>query len=172
LLAPSAAEHQPPRLGTRNRTGHCRRHAPRDLCIFERYARQHRRHCQCFVGRTWSRPFYKNCVGSRDSSCGKRMTNEDFNLDAPQEKNMKLSQTYRAALIAIAGFLLTTVLHTGAAAVAILLSAPLAAGVTPDPASFHTQMVPTNGPSLYVRVGGKGPAVVLLHGFGFTGDMW
>jgi pimeloyl-ACP methyl ester carboxylesterase len=33
-------------------------------------------------------------------------------------------------------------------------------------------MVPTNGTSLYVRVGGKGPAVLLLHGFGFTGDMW
>jgi len=56
--------------------------------------------------------------------------------------------------------------------VAILLSASLAAGITPFPASFHTQMVPTNGTSLYVRVGGKGPAVVLLHGFGFTGDMW
>jgi pimeloyl-ACP methyl ester carboxylesterase len=56
--------------------------------------------------------------------------------------------------------------------VAILLSAPLVAGITPFPASFHTQMVPTNGTSLYVRVGGKGPAVVLLHGFGFTGDMW
>jgi hypothetical protein len=56
--------------------------------------------------------------------------------------------------------------------VAILLSAPLVAGITPFPASFHTQMVPTNGTSLYVRVGGKGPAVVLLHGFGDTGDMW
>jgi pimeloyl-ACP methyl ester carboxylesterase len=56
--------------------------------------------------------------------------------------------------------------------VAILLSAPLVAKITPFPASFHTQMVPTNGTSLYVRVGGKGPAVVLLHGFGFTGDMW
>src|SRR5580698_445361 len=54
----------------------------------------------------------------------------------------------------------------------ILLSAPLVAEVTPFPASFHTQMVPTNGTNLYVRVGGKGPAVVLLHGFGFTGDMW
>src|SRR2546422_11372865 len=29
--------------------------------------------------------------------------------------------------------------------VAILLSAPLVAGITPFPASFHTQMVPTNG---------------------------
>ncbi|WP_433983937.1 alpha/beta fold hydrolase [Tunturiibacter empetritectus] len=54
----------------------------------------------------------------------------------------------------------------------ILLSAPLVAEITPFPASFHTQMVPTNGTRLYVRVGGKGPAVVLLHGFGFTGDMW
>jgi pimeloyl-ACP methyl ester carboxylesterase len=35
-----------------------------------------------------------------------------------------------------------------------------------------TQVVQTNGTSLYVRVGGKGPAVVLLHGFGDTGDMW
>jgi pimeloyl-ACP methyl ester carboxylesterase len=33
-------------------------------------------------------------------------------------------------------------------------------------------MVPTNGTNLYVRVGGHGPAVVLLHGFGDTGDMW
>src|SRR2546426_7077058 len=56
--------------------------------------------------------------------------------------------------------------------VAILLSAPLVAGVTPFPASFHTQMVPPTGPSPCLRVGRKGPAVVLLHGFGFTGDMW
>lgn len=46
------------------------------------------------------------------------------------------------------------------------------ASITPFPATFHAQMVQTNGTSLYVRVGGKGPAVVLLHGFGDTGDMW
>jgi pimeloyl-ACP methyl ester carboxylesterase len=46
------------------------------------------------------------------------------------------------------------------------------ARITPYPAIFHTQMVQTNGTSLYVRIGGKGPAVVLLHGFGDTGDMW
>jgi pimeloyl-ACP methyl ester carboxylesterase len=62
--------------------------------------------------------------------------------------------------------------YLGTILVAIVMSAPLEAGVTPFPADFHTQMVPTNGTSLYVRVGGKGPAVVLLHGFGFTGDMW
>ncbi len=33
-------------------------------------------------------------------------------------------------------------------------------------------MVRTNGTDLYVRVGGHGSAVVLLHGFADTGDMW
>ena len=40
------------------------------------------------------------------------------------------------------------------------------------PASFKTQNVATNGTTLFVRTGGQGPAVVLLHGFGNTGDMW
>ena len=30
----------------------------------------------------------------------------------------------------------------------------------------------TDGATIHVRVGGQGPAVVLLHGFGDTGDMW
>ena len=46
------------------------------------------------------------------------------------------------------------------------------AAVIPFPAAFHNEFVATNGTSLYVRVGGSGPAVVLLHGFGDTGDMW
>ncbi|RZF66530.1 alpha/beta hydrolase [Sphingomonas populi] len=40
------------------------------------------------------------------------------------------------------------------------------------PASFRNQEITTNGTTLHVRVGGKGPAVVLLHGYGETGDMW
>ena len=40
------------------------------------------------------------------------------------------------------------------------------------PANFHTQEIQTDGATIHVRVGGQGPAVVLLHGFGFTGDMW
>src|SRR5258708_3593615 len=59
-----------------------------------------------------------------------------------------------------------------AAAAAVVLATPALARVEPFPASFRTQMVQTNGTSLYVRVGGQGPAVVLLHGFGNTGDMW
>jgi pimeloyl-ACP methyl ester carboxylesterase len=44
--------------------------------------------------------------------------------------------------------------------------------VEPFPASFKTQTIKTNGTEIYVRSGGHGPAVVLLHGFGDTGDMW
>jgi len=54
---------------------------------------------------------------------------------------------------------------------ALLLAVP-AAAVEPFPSSFKIQTIKTNGTELYVRVGGKGPAVVLLHGFGDTGDMW
>jgi pimeloyl-ACP methyl ester carboxylesterase len=49
---------------------------------------------------------------------------------------------------------------------------PAAAQVQPFPATFHTQEIQTNGAQIFVRVGGKGPAVVLLHGYGETGDMW
>ena len=54
---------------------------------------------------------------------------------------------------------------------AFIVVAP-ALAVEPFPASFKTQTIKTNGTELYVRVGGHGPAVVLLHGFGDTGDMW
>ena len=46
------------------------------------------------------------------------------------------------------------------------------AAIKPFPQSFKTEMIATNGTQLYVRVGGTGPAVVLLHGYGETGDMW
>ncbi|POA31877.1 MULTISPECIES: alpha/beta fold hydrolase [unclassified Pseudomonas] len=54
----------------------------------------------------------------------------------------------------------------------LALSLPAHAQVTPFPASFRIQDIPVEGVTLHVRVGGKGPAVVLLHGFGDTGDMW
>jgi hypothetical protein len=59
-----------------------------------------------------------------------------------------------------------------AAFVALLSPVVAFASVEPYPASLQTRMVPTNGTRLYVRFGGRGPAVVLLHGFGDTGDMW
>jgi pimeloyl-ACP methyl ester carboxylesterase len=42
--------------------------------------------------------------------------NYDFNLDSTKEKNMKLSHVYRTVLIAIVGFFLTAMFHTGAVA--------------------------------------------------------
>jgi len=55
---------------------------------------------------------------------------------------------------------------------AALVSLPATAQVQPFPAGFHTRDVATNGAKIHVRVGGAGPAVVLLHGYGETGDMW
>ena len=59
-----------------------------------------------------------------------------------------------------------------AAVAAAFLATPALAAIEAFPKIFHTQMVQTNGTSLFVRVGGQGPAVILLHGFGDTGDMW
>jgi pimeloyl-ACP methyl ester carboxylesterase len=55
---------------------------------------------------------------------------------------------------------------------ALAFALPAAAQVQPFPASFRTQEISSNGTEIFVRVGGKGPAVVLLHGYGETGDMW
>lgn len=45
-------------------------------------------------------------------------------------------------------------------------------GVYPFPAGMQSREIETNGAKIHVRVGGHGPAVVMLHGFGTTGDMW
>ncbi len=49
---------------------------------------------------------------------------------------------------------------------------PAAAQIQRFPASFRGEQIQTDGAMIYVRVGGSGPAVVMLHGFGDTGDMW
>jgi pimeloyl-ACP methyl ester carboxylesterase len=40
------------------------------------------------------------------------------------------------------------------------------------PPSFRAAEIETDGATLHVRVGGQGAAVIMLHGFGDTGDMW
>jgi pimeloyl-ACP methyl ester carboxylesterase len=42
----------------------------------------------------------------------------------------------------------------------------------PFPPGVRTQEIATDGATIHTRVGGQGPAVVMLHGFGDTGDMW
>jgi pimeloyl-ACP methyl ester carboxylesterase len=59
-----------------------------------------------------------------------------------------------------------------AALISLGLSLPAAAEVQPFPPGFQTRDIPTDGATIHVRIGGTGPAVVLLHGFGDTGDMW
>ena len=56
--------------------------------------------------------------------------------------------------------------------VALFFASPALASVQPFPPEFKAETMATNGTSLFVRVGGQGPAVVLLHGYGETGDMW
>lgn len=46
------------------------------------------------------------------------------------------------------------------------------AGVQPFPSSFKSETVTVGDSKIYLRIGGKGPAVLLLHGYGETGDMW
>jgi pimeloyl-ACP methyl ester carboxylesterase len=57
-------------------------------------------------------------------------------------------------------------------ALSLAFAVPVSAVVPPYPTAFRTQEITTNSATIHVRVGGKGPAVVLLHGYGETGDMW
>ncbi len=51
-------------------------------------------------------------------------------------------------------------------------TAPEASQIVPFPADFRVEEIATNGTALHVRTGGQGPAVLLIHGYGETGDMW
>jgi pimeloyl-ACP methyl ester carboxylesterase len=59
-----------------------------------------------------------------------------------------------------------------ALAALLFAAAPAAAQVEPFPPGFEIVDIPVNDTILHVRIGGEGPAVVLLHGHGDTGDMW
>jgi len=63
-------------------------------------------------------------------------------------------------------------LRAAALILTLIASSVAIAEIKPFPPSFRTQQMPVTGGTQYVRVGGQGPAVLLLHGFGDTGDMW
>ena len=62
----------------------------------------------------------------------------------------------------------------------VLLGVGMANAVMPQatarvesfPGGVRFEKVQTDGAVIHVRVVGKGPAVIMLHGFGDTGDMW
>jgi pimeloyl-ACP methyl ester carboxylesterase len=60
-----------------------------------------------------------------------------------------------------------------AAVLAVALARPVQAREPAMPPDFKTSTVQlADGATIWVRSGGSGPAVVLIHGFGDTGDMW
>ena len=65
-----------------------------------------------------------------------------------------ISSAMRAALSA----LLRVASITGAG---VMFAAPAFAEVKPFPATFHAQQMPVTDGTLYVRVGGHGPTVLL-----------
>ena len=44
--------------------------------------------------------------------------------------------------------------------------------IVPFSSRFNASLIDVGSAEQYVRTGGSGPAVLLLHGFGDTGDMW
>ena len=54
----------------------------------------------------------------------------------------------------------------------VALASPALAESFVFPTGFTNREIASNGTTIHVRVGGKGPAVLLLHGYGETGDMW
>jgi pimeloyl-ACP methyl ester carboxylesterase len=60
-----------------------------------------------------------------------------------------------------------------AASLVLAFAAPAFGAVKPFPPEFRTREIDVgDGVTIHVRVGGHGPAVLMLHGFGDTGDMW
>lgn len=59
-------------------------------------------------------------------------------------------------------------------AILLMLLGPVAAraDIESFPSGFKARTIAANGAQIYVRTGGQGPAVILIHGFGDTGDMW
>lgn len=63
-------------------------------------------------------------------------------------------------------------IHIFLALVSMLITLPSRAQELSYPSEFAISNITTSGATIHVRVGGQGPAIVLLHGYGETGDMW
>jgi pimeloyl-ACP methyl ester carboxylesterase len=70
------------------------------------------------------------------------------------------------------GFLAPILVSLSAVTLAVGVPARALAEVKPFSANFRARDMAVTGGTLHVRTGGSGPAVLMLHGFGDTGDMW
>jgi pimeloyl-ACP methyl ester carboxylesterase len=59
-------------------------------------------------------------------------------------------------------------------AILLMILTPAAAYAQVEPFSgrFQIKTIAANGTQIHARIGGSGSAVILIHGFGDTGDMW
>ena len=55
---------------------------------------------------------------------------------------------------------------------ALFMVSPALGQIIPFPKTFRSEEISANGTTIHTRIGGQGPAVLLLHGYGETGDMW
>ena len=63
-------------------------------------------------------------------------------------------------------------IHRLAVGMFLLIAIPLSAASGENPAGFEKRFAEVNGVRLHYLIGGKGGAVVLLHGYTQTGHMW
>jgi pimeloyl-ACP methyl ester carboxylesterase len=54
----------------------------------------------------------------------------------------------------------------------LIAVSPANAKMDKFPAGMRIERIKVDGATIYIRAGGQGPAVLLLHGFADTGDMW
>jgi pimeloyl-ACP methyl ester carboxylesterase len=89
-------------------------------------------------------------------------------LEAAAEKAMFARQLIRDERVYGRSYIIASL----AIVVTLLNTMPTHAAIKSWPSVFRDQQIAVSGGTQYVRVGGQGPAVLLLHGFGDTGDMW
>jgi pimeloyl-ACP methyl ester carboxylesterase len=91
-----------------------------------------------------------------------------------QQRASSMIQRYASGRLRITASVpwLAALFRFAMGALAMMTVATASAEPWTFPPGFRTQDIATDGATIHVRVGGRGPAVVLVHGFGDTGDMW
>src|SRR4051812_6873571 len=118
--------------------------------------------------RSWKAAILRaSCCSSHDSGTGvhdgasHRTENKNMLINGSSRAHLWCMLTRRLARMTFRSFASAPFAAT---LVGLFARGDAVAQVQPYPPTFRTQRIETNGTTLFVRVGGKGPAVVLLHG--------